>query len=330
MKRLLALSVSLVMLAGCATGRSPDWVHGNSAQYPANQYLHGRGSADNAEQAQERARADLAKVFAVTVAVDSDDVQTFTRESGKGEKLEQRAERRITTRTEQVVRGIRIAELWQEPKTRTHHALAILPRAQAAASLRQEISALDAAIQRYVQQSREASDLFVGVGAASQALASAFERDGLQRSLKVVDVTGRGIEPEWSSTRLRADLDELVRRVRIAPRLSADAEAEIGSLVRGGIAAAGFVATVDNPEYVLEAKLKLDDLGLRDGWYWTRGTIEITVLDFASNRVRGSKSWPLKASALERGAARQRALQEADATLKKELRRAVIGFAAGG
>lgn len=331
MKRLSILLLP-ALLAGCATTpKTPDWVNGPAKAYPAAQYLIGRGDAATVEQAQDRARADLAKIFEVAVTVEFEDVQAFTRRGDSGEtpgQIEQRTQRRLQTRTDKIVSGIRIADLWQDPATRTHHALAMLPRLQAGASLRQEIGALDDATRRYLEQSRQADDVLVKIGAAGRALDAQHERDGLQKSLKIVDTTGRGVEAEWSSARLRADLDELLKRLRVAVHVAADSPEGFAPVVRGALAHAGFlIDTADNPPYVLEAQLQAEDLGYREGWYWQRGTLVVTLRDTAAQRARGSQRWPVKASAQERATARQRLLKETDTVLKKELRAILIGFA---
>lgn len=331
--RIAYLVFLLTALAGCAsTPKTPDWVHGASRQYATDQYLLGRGSGNSTEQAQERARADLAKIFEVTVVAEGEDVQTYSKEgtdANTAGQYEQRSAQRITTRTDQIVRGIRIAELWQDPEIKTYHGLAVLPRLQAAASLREEIGKLDDASGRYIEQSRAARDVFAQIGAAGRALELQVERAGYQKSLKVVDLTGRGVEVKWSTSRLRADLDGLLKRVRIAPRAAPESDPELESLVRGALATAGFLAeTGDSPDYLLEADLKLDDLGLQDGWYWQRGTVEVTLVEAPAHRVRGNKSWPIKASGRSTSDARRRALQQVDALLKKELRDTLVGFAA--
>lgn len=326
--RAMPIALLSILIAGCATApQTPDWVHGTSRQYPAEQYLIGRGEAPTAEQAQERARADLAKIFEVAVAVESEDVQAFKRQ-GEAGVYEEKTSRRIATRAEQIVRGIRIAEFWQDPASRTQHALAVLPRLQAGVSLREEIGRLDDAIRRLVEQARAGDDALARAGAASRALELAVERDGYQKSLKIVDITGRGVEAPFPATRLRADRDELLKRVRIAPRV--DGDPELDGIVRGALAAAGFLAeTGDQPEYLLDARMKLEDLGRQDGWYWQRGVVEIALVESASGRVRGTKSWNVKAAGQERATAHARVLQEADAALKKDLRRTLTGFADG-
>ena len=324
------LFVSLALLSACATKpATPDWVNGTSGKYSASHYLTGRGQAANADDARDRARADLAKVFAVAVVVESEDVQAYR--SAGGGQYEAQVSRRINTRTEQLVRGIQIVDQWQDAETKTHYALAVLPRLQTANSLRQDIDRLDGATRTNIEQARRQDDILVKISAAHRALDAQLERAGYQKSLKIVDVTGRGIEPKWNTATLAADLNELLKRVRIAPRIIPGSAEGFDDVVRGAIAAAGFLAeTGQNPDFVLEARLKLDDLGRMDGWYWQRGNLEVSVAEAANGRVRGSKSWAIKESARDHASAKRRALNSAESILRQELRGAILGFATSG
>ncbi len=329
------LAVFLIATGGCVSRPTmPDWVNGPAEKYPGEQYLVGRGQAATAEEARDRARADLAKIFEVAVAVESEDIQTFRQKSdsaGKDAKpageYAAQASRRLTTRADHIIEGIQIAEVWQDPLTRTQHAFAVLPRLQASMRLRQEIERLDAATRKYLDESRAAADILMKIGAARHALEAQRERAGYQKSLRIVDPTGRGAESEWNTARLDADLADLLRRVRVAVQTAPDAPPGFAAAVSGAVAGAGFlIATGEKPEYVLVANLALEDLGLRDGWYWQRGALEVTLREMAANRVRVSRRWDIKVSAQDHAVSRQRALDQAAAFLKKDLRETLIGF----
>ncbi len=326
---IFALGAALALqLSGCATKPTqPDWINGDSATYKSSQYLLGRGQASTQDDAKDRARGDLAKIFQVAVAVSSEDVQSFkTAPTGPGQ-YENQVSRSVSTRTEQIISGIQIAELWQDPTTKTYYALATLPRLQTAASLRQQISQLDDATRTYIDQSRGASDLFLKIAAANHALEAQQARESLQKSLQVVDITGRGVEPQWSSAKLKADLDALLKRVRIASHVTSDSAPGFDQVVAGALAQAGFmIETGQNPDFTLQARLDLADLGMIEGWYWERGTVEVTLTD-ATGRVRGTKRWPLKASARDKDSAVRRALDLSDTILKQELGTVIINMA---
>lgn len=328
----ILFAAAILLMAGCATKPlQPDWINGDSAKYKSSQYLIGRGQSDNMEDAKDRARADLAKIFQVAIAVDSDDTQNYKSDSsvagGAGEYSGE-SSRRISTRTDQIIRGVQIAEIWQDPVSKTHYVLAVLPRLQAAASLRQQINQLDDATQASVNQSQNNSDLFIKIAAASKAIDSQMEREGLQKALQVVDITGRGLESKYSSGKLKADLDALFKRVRIASKVLEGSTPGFDEIVAGALAKAGFLTeTGGKPDFVLKAGLNLTDLGLKDGWYWQRGDLEISLSEFATGRVRGSQRWPIKGNAPDKATALRRALDEADAVLKKELGKAIVGMA---
>ncbi|HEX7043030.1 MAG TPA: LPP20 family lipoprotein [Burkholderiales bacterium] len=324
----IAIVLALGLLAGCASSAEvPDWVSGAAAGYPPSQYLLGRGEAESGEEARDRARADLAKVFEVQIAVESEDEQAFRTDGAEG-RYASRSARRVSAHTERLLEGVEIAETWRDPRTHRYHALAVLQRQKAASVLRERIAELDAATRVQLERARRADDPLFKIAAAARAVAAQTERAGHLKTLRVVSAVGVGQEPEWSLERLRSDLDGLLRRVAVAPRVVADTTGGLVPVVQGAVAGAGFTVDTARPDYVLEASLALDDLGLQDGWYWQRGVLEVRLIQTGSERVRGAKRWPIKASALAREGAVKRALDQADAVLRKELRATVLGFAA--
>lgn len=330
MKSAFSLFAAALLLAGCATKPElqPDWVTGDSATYKSSQYLLGRGEGAAQVEARDRARADLAKIFQVEVKVRSEDVQKFKLSAAEPGQYESQASRSITTRTDQIVHGIQIAELWQDPATKNFHALAILPRLQTAASLRQQIAQLDDATGNYIEQSRSSSDLFLKIASANQAVKAQHERNSLQKSLQIVDITGRGVATQWNSAKLQADLGALLKRVRITPQVTQDSTPGLENILSGALAQAGFMTeTGSHPDFILQAKMNLQDLGLQEGWYWQRGTLEITLTEAANGRVRGTRRWDIKSSAADEQNAIRRALNQADSILKQELGPAIIDMA---
>jgi hypothetical protein len=103
---------------------------------------------------------------------------------------------------------------------------------------------------------------------------------------------------------------------------------EFTKVAKGGLAAAGFMATkLEDADLVMTGTLNMVDLGLREGWYWERATLSVTLTEKESGRVRGHKIWPVKASAQDQVTARSRAMIEVDKLFKQELRSTIIDFA---
>ncbi len=324
----LLLLITAALLSACAsTGSVPAWVSGQDSRYPHEAYLTGTGHGSSVDLAKDHARADLAKAFEVSISEQTRDVQTFKRETNGDEtKTEANLDvsRQIATRTEKVVRGIEIADVWQDPDTRTFNALAVINRRKAARSLEQEIMELDQATLRFVEQSRAETDSLRKVAAAMRALEAAMVRVGLNHSLNVLDLSGRGRTAEFDVPQLKADVDELLARLVIMVKCDGAQAEELSRTLAGALSGAGFSVIEDErANYVLKGRLDLYDLGLREGWYWVRGTLEVVLRD-QQGAVRVDKRWEVKASGQQSETANHRVMDRIAGILKEDLRNTIL------
>ena len=320
----LALFSTTIALAG-----QPKWVSDSSLEYPNAMYLVGRGVGSTAQEAQNRARGDLASIFEVRIEVVNQNSTTVA-QSGKNEQVDRLSSQQVSAKTDKVISGINIAEGWRDPVTQDFHALAVLPRAQASASLREELTKIDEGLTQQMQAAKSTDDPLLKIGALSQALQASINREGFQATLKVIDPSGRGVQAPVSQVSVQKQIDDTLKKIRIAAHIVEDADTrEFASLIKGGLAAAGFLASSkENADLLLESKLTMTDMGHIDGWNWMRATVEVSLIEKSSGRVRGSKTWPVKASAKNAKTARSRTLIEIEKLLKEELRLAVVEFAA--
>jgi hypothetical protein len=325
---LIASSLSVTQLA-FGVSATPSWVQGESAEYPESQYLVGRGVGATEEEAQNRARGDLATIFEVRVEVRTENT-TSVAQSGKSEQVNKFASQQVSAKTDKVISGINIAKIWRDPVTKDFHALAVLSRAQAATSLREELAKIDGEVQQQMDAANAAEDPLLKIGVLSRALDVSVKRDGFQASLKVVNPSGRGVDAPIPQATVQAKIDDALKHILIVPEVEEDAGAkEFSSILKGGLAAAGFLATrAGDAQFALVGKLTLNDLGRRANWNWMRATVEVSLVEKATGRVRGSQTWPVKASAQDAQTARTRALIEVEKLFKQELRSAIIGFSA--
>lgn len=328
-QRFIAALFLLVGLISCSAASSPQprWISSDPGKYPSEQYLIGRGVGATEAEAQNRARGDLATIFEVRIEVVNANTTTAT-QSGNKEQIDRLASQQVTASTDKVINGINIAEIWRDPATQDVHALAVLPRAQASASLREELGKIDEELQQQMQASKAANDPLLKVAALNQAFQASIKREGFQASLKVIDPSGKGIKAPISQADVSQQLGQTLKSIRISPEvIDDDGQKEFSNILKGGLAAAGFLASNSaNSDLVLEGKLAFADMGRRDGWYWMRATVDVSLIEKNSRRVRGSQTWPVKASAQDAKTARSRALIEVEKLFKQELRSAIIGF----
>lgn len=321
MKHVIALS-SILLLVGCAsTPEEPEWLDGESAEYPATRYLIGLGQADSAGIARDRARADLAKVFQVRVDEQLSDRTTAERTGGE-QTAESHIERRLSVHTDQVLSGITVPAVWRDDSGR-HHALAVYDRLKAAEKLRAETRSLDGLVEREIARAREERDLLARIGAATRAADAQRTREQLQDVLRVVEASGVSVPSRYDSARLDSDARALASRVSFNVTVGPDPTTRLASLIEGSVAQAGFSTKHEaQADYRLRGALYVDDLEA-DGWHWARGTLSLTLLG-QDGAVRGSWEWPLKASGRQPELARQRLVQETDRTLREHLQQAIL------
>lgn len=325
--------MAVALLAACSSAKPgdvrPDWVLGNSSQYPASTYLVGKGQADNMADAKDRARADLAKIFSVAVNEQSRDTSSYSQDSATaaGGKNTLDVNRNITTRTEQVMSGVEISDNWEDAKSQQYYALATLSRAKASTTLRQQIGDLDAGTQSYMNQAQSSSDLFDKVAAASQAVDAQTARAALQRSLQVVDPSGQGMPSSWPLAKLQADRAALLKQMQVSAAADGPNAAAVQQVLAGALANSGFTVA-DKAPYTMTASLDTSDLPPQGGWHWITGTLQVTLTG-TDSRAHGIRRWDLKVSGTDQQLAEQRLMDQVAQYLQSDIQGTVLAFAAG-
>ncbi len=326
--RTIYLMAIAVLLAGCAVkggapeqGAQPDWVMGISAQYPKGVYLCGVGEGDTLTDAKSRARAEVAKIFNVAVQETSIENASFSSSSfgDDGETTESLTiDREIRTSTQQVLAGVELPEVWQDPVTHRYYALAVLPRLKTAASLRSEVDQLDAATAAQIEQAHATDSLFRKIRFAERALELQAKRRVLARQLKVVSPVGQVTDTPWSLEKLRADRDALIARVSIKPRADGDFADELQRALANVLAAQGYDV---GPEGRYEALLTLTSTQLpaaQDRWYLQKALLVLSVTG-EGGAYLGGYEWHFQVSATKPSLADIRVLEQANVIIRAEL-----------
>ena len=316
---------AVLLLSGCAVGGGkenarPDWLDGSSERYPSQSYLLGVSSADDQATARDRARADLAKTFRVSVDETSRDRQQYSsQDNGSGASTDYSAEieRDLTLRTEQVLEGVTVPESWQDPESKRYHALAVLNRAQAAARLRQDVSGLDAAAETLLNRARASNDNFTRAQLALEVVENQRRRAALQGMLRAVDATGMGVAPRWPLAKLEADLQTALSRIT----LQAQGKAPWRDIAAGQLADSGFTIS-ESGEYIV--KLSADENAIkRDGWHWLRANLVMDV-QTRDGRSLGQQRWEIKESATDPATAEMRVREKAAGIIARDGRDAIL------
>lgn len=288
----------LVVLGACAGNQTPpDWIDNPHNLYPAATYLSAVGGADDRATAADRALANLAKVFTVTVSETSEDVSGAQRVmAGDGTQIvnTQSVSRQLAVETSKVLEGAVVSEYWQSQQGRVY-ALATLQKAAAANRLRSAIMAAD----REVQQSIDyASHTAPNPIAALRALTSASQqqqrRELLNQDLMIV-TDGQGVGSRYDSAGVNALQRDALAALQVS--VAAQGDSLVAELQRA-LAQLG-VEVVNDSNLRLTGSLDLAPVEAKNGWFWQRGSYELIFAD--GGEVLARQRWPLKVSATESG-----------------------------
>jgi hypothetical protein len=228
-----------------------------------------------------------------------------------------------------MMNGARIAEQWQSPKDLTYYALAVLDRAQASNSIRGEMGRLDREIAFTLSNAERREDSLQKVADLQQAIVMQQERNSLQKTLKILDLGGRGKPSSWNLAELKARQMQSLQSLNIRGVVLADTVGELDKVFHAAMSNAGFRHASSDSGYILSASMLTQDTIQKQGWYWLRGSLGVQLVA-PDGSVVGNKSWPLKVSSQQANQLQQRMLAEIDSKLKSELKSTVLGFATGG
>jgi hypothetical protein len=309
------------LMSGCLQSTAP--VSANS------QYVVATGSASNAEQAKKRSLANLTRVFELHIresSTASQEVKSFKQDGSETVSTSQNLAQQINIQTNKIINGARVAEQWQSSEDLTHHALAVLDRRQAGNNIRGEIGRLDKETDFDLKSAETKKNPLLKVAAYQRVLALQEERDTLQKTLKVIDLSGRGSESSLNRADLRERLENSLNTLNMRPAVISDAVGGLDKILKGAMASAGFPEATGSAGYVLSAGLDTQPPINSQGWYWLRGTLTLRLAS-ADGRVQGNKTWPLKVSATNVEQLDARMKSTVEKKLNAELKPTILGFA---
>jgi hypothetical protein len=230
--------------------------------------------------------------------------------------------------TSKIIDGSRIAEQWYDSTEISHHAFAVMDRKQAANNLVTEMQRLDAETSHELERAKQADNSINRVAMMNRAIGHQRNRAALQKTLKVVDLSGRGEAAKWNLAELREQLENALLGMKMAVAIKQDDLGGLSAKVSGAMSSAGFPANNATYEFVITSAITLEPSFKNAGWHWLRGMLNLTLTD-ANGRVMGNRSWPVKVSSVQKELLKPRMSAAVEKLLNAELKSAILGFAQG-
>jgi len=327
--------LSCLVITGCmqsapvVNANQPDWVNGEPLSYPNSQYVVATGSASNPERAKDRALANLSKVFELHIRESSTtrlDTHVSIKNDSESVNKSQRINQNINIQTNKIIDGARVAEQWKSPDL-THYALAVLDRHQAGNNIRGEMDRLDKETDFELSNVESKPNPLLKVAVYQRVLGLQEKRDTLQKTLKVIDLSGQGSKSKWNRADLRARMEASLSALNMRPKILQDTTGGLDKLLKGAMSKSGFPesSTASN-SYLLAAGLEMQSPFVKQDWHWLRATLTLRLTS-PEGKVLGNKTWPLKVSSGNQGTLNSRMMSKVEKMLNQQLKATIMGFA---
>ena len=255
-------------------GKRPDWIDGESIQYPSSRYLTGVGYDPDRKSSEDKARAEIAKIFFSKIDSRTRSYQDYLQITSKGKSKTRETfsiEEITKVSTQKVLSGVRISSVYQDTEPEPiFYALAVLDRDQSAKILRDKIQQLDQDIKGLLTRAKGEGDMLAKVKYLKQSIQKHILREAYDAELRIVSPSGTGISSPIHFTEIKSRLESiLLRDFLIGVSVKGSRAVEIQEALVQGLNQQGFSIGED----LSRAKVLV------------RGAVEIKALD------RGSPEW---------------------------------------
>ncbi|MFO0702050.1 MAG: LPP20 family lipoprotein [Nitrospira sp.] len=290
-------------VSGCAWWGGtdkPEWVDGRASQYPPSQYLIGVGQGENRGTAENQAYAAVARIFKAEVAAQAKDWEAYL----VTERHEvASAERRLTidhvtkVSTDKVLENVSIGDAWYDSRTGVHHALAVVNRSQAEASVMDKVVSLDREIDADVVEARQTTDKLVKARAFRRAGRNLVLREAYNTDLRVIRASGQGIPSAYRVGQLSDELAQfLSSNLGVALQISGDHAEPIQRALAQGLVREGLHVTADSgrgdtdhSDLLVRAMIRLLPIEVQDpNFKYVRWCSDLEIVEAVTQRVVGA------------------------------------------
>ena len=315
-------------------GKRPEWVDGESIQYPSSQYLTGVGFDADRKFAEDKARAEISKIFLSKIDSKTRSYEEYLQTTSKGKAKTEQAisiEEITKVSTQKVLSGVRIASVYKETGQQPlFYALAVLDRGQSTRILTDKIHALDREIEDLVRKSDAQGDMLVTIKHLTQSIEKHILREAYDAELRIVSNSGRGIYPPTHFSKISGKLESiLLRDFLIGVSVTGSRADEIQDALLQGLNQQGFAISEDvNRAQVLvrgTVEIKPLDRGASE-WKYVRWRTHFDMVDKKGGAVFGSVNKDGREGHLNLPQAENRAVRKIQKALTTEIAQKMKGY----
>lgn len=269
------------------TGRRPDWVDGSSSHFPYTRYITGVGYGPDRQSAEDKARAEIAKIFYSDIQSSNRTYQSILENNINGkstsaENINFTEITRVSTRV--IFSGSKIAHVWRDRGARPEFfALAVLDRNLSRVMLKSKISELDENIHRFLSAAGRQRDKLSQVRLLQAGIREHALRQAYNTELRIVDPVAKGIPPPINITDIKTRLNNiLLKDFFIGLSVDGPGADEVGQAIVEALNRRGFAVCeeIEKASILARGMIEIDALPRNaTGWIFVRWRAFFDLID---------------------------------------------------
>ncbi len=308
-------------------GRRPDWIDGESLYYPSNMYLTGVGYAPDRQSAEDKARAEIAKIFYSEINSKNLTYQEYVQTiSGRSKNTSNNIaiEDLTEVSTQKVLSGVQIVQAYQQTEPEAlFYALAVLDRNQSKAILQHKIRELDQDIQILLDRTQRETDKLSKMRDLKACIEKYILRDAYDTELRIVNPSGQGVSSQVSFTEMKEQLTAaLLRDFFIAVSVQGSRAVEIRQALVEALNQKGFSVAndIDRASVLARGTIQINPIEQAGSeWKFVRWKAYFDLVDRQGGAVFGSVKKTGKEGHLTLPQAEERAVRKIQKALTADI-----------
>jgi len=342
---LIVLISSIGLLSPLAHAKKqPDWIDGPSKEYPSKEYFLGVGAASTEkgvlsqqrELAENRARAEIAKIFQVEVQTRTEEFTQLSSERPSGKKMNKTSYASfvdaISTATASVLESVQLTDHYTHTKDKTLYALAVLHRPKGMALVqrhRDQAKSRAASKTEAANEAVNSGNIFLALKYLNEALKHSREADAYSTEWAVLSPGGfTGHEWDSITVAIEDQIIKLSQKIRFQVAIGGSGE-KIKRNVLKALTEAGYRLSTDpvsaeaSFSYLLEGETDVVEKGdLYVGTYqalMAQASLDMTVKNLQNQEIVGQVNFAANGNGKTPEAATAEALRQLGNQIEKNL-----------
>ena len=328
---IIFLGLVLISLSTCTTLPNskkhsvPTWVNQPHINYPSDNFFAGIGNGKTIEDAQNKARASLAKSIQVSITARTDilnktSVASFIDENKKSTELATQTKEiswQVDTYVKQIIKGIEIANTWNE-NPHSFYALAILDKEKYLGVLLNTIKQLNTKIDEMMLSYEQEDSVFAKINLLQQALDVIQQRD-IQAEQTNLFSPSDTTAYSWTEEKIKRYQSKLFSNFHIQTIYKTQDSFDLLDMITSALNDKG-IQTKKPYNYLLLADIVIKKPIYKNKLYWQSATVNFKFNTLLGRVTLKNIKWDIKASSVEsHSVAQDRLITKVNSAIKARL-----------